>query len=162
MEDKQTLIKAFSEFLDKFIGKEPEVVDTNIQCIKSVNEEKMRATFLAMMAYRDDTEFDLHGDTFDAEFVEEACENFNANCMKTNLGHLVMIDDSIARITQSYTTPVDMFINEQFIPKGSWLQVWQFADDQIWEGVKKGYWNGISPAFLAQVQELGDDNDSES
>ena len=121
---------------------------------KAVNEEKRQATFLAMMAYRDDTEFDLHKDTFDAEEVAKGCHSFNTTCMKTNLGHLVMVGDSVATILESYLAPVDMQLGDQFITKGSWLQVWQFANDNIWEGVKKGYWTGISPGFRAEVEDV--------
>lgn len=148
LEEKKSLLKSLAKFLG--IQDSPK----SLEVTKAVNEEKKQATFLAMMAYRDETQFDLHGDTFDAEEVSKACHNFNTNCMKTNLGHLVMVDDGVASIVESYIAPVDMMLGDQFITKGSWLQVWQFADDSIWEGVKKGYWTGISPAFLTEYEEI--------
>lgn len=154
--------EAVYELLEKLFGSEPKVQpEKEVSSIKSVENELKQATFLAMMAFRDDSEYDLHEDTFTPDEVRKACHNFNLHCMKTNLGHIVMVDDGVARIAESYTTPVDIILGDTYIPKGSWLQVWQFANDKIWEGVKSGYWNGISPAFLAKYIELGDNNDEE-
>lgn len=121
---------------------------------KSVEEDLMQATFVALLAYPDDTQFDLHGDTYDADEVRKACHNFNQNCMKANIGHAVMIDKNVAMIVESYTSDVDMQIGDQYVPAGSWLQKWQFADDSLWEDVKKGYWNGISIGAKANVEHL--------
>ena len=159
MSDKTTLIKSLLDTVKGILVSEVEESPSKqpIEFVKALDTEKKQATFLAMMAFRDDTEYDLHGDTWDAEEVTKACHDFNTNCMKTNLGHLVMVDDGVASIVESYIAPVDMMLGDQFITKGSWLQVWQFADDSIWEGVKNGYWNGISPAFLTEYEELSDD-----
>lgn len=160
MIDKDKFLEGFSELLDKALGGEPEVENYEVEAIKSVNTEKKQATFLAMMAFKDASEYDLHKDTFTPDEVLKACHNFNTTCMKTNLGHMVMVDKGVSSIVESYIAPVDMFLGEAYIPKGSWLQVWQFANDDIWEGVKSGYWNGISPAFLAKYRLLGEQNET--
>jgi hypothetical protein len=32
--------------------------------------------------------------------------------------------------------------------------VWQFADDDLWQGVKAGEWSGISIGCMAEVEEI--------
>ena len=153
--EKKDLVKAFSDFIDNHFGapkSAPEV--KSVEIVKAVNEDKKQALFVALYAHPDESSFDLHNDTYDAEEVEKACHSYNTQCMKTNLGHLVMVDDNVASVIESYIIPVDMQIGEQFVTKGSWLQVWQFADGDLWEGVKKGEWNGISIGCTAMVEEL--------
>ena len=105
----------------------------------------------------DDEHFDLHGDTYTALEVEKACNNYNRHCMKANLAHMFMVEDDVAYVAQSYTVPVDIQLDDTFIRKGSWLQTWQFTDDEIWKGVKEGKWNGLSIQCLASVEELSND-----
>lgn len=158
MREKESILKAITALVDGLLGgSDSKVSESSVEVCKAVDTEKKQATFLAMMAYKDTTEFDLHEDTWEVETISKACHSFNTDCMQTNLGHLVMTDDSVATIVESYIAPVDMNLGGKYITKGSWLQVWQFADDSIWNGVKKGYWTGISPAFLAKYVELEDD-----
>lgn len=165
-EMRKSLRESFEEWLEKHFGspqqsQQEEPTEPSIPVKKAVEEELMQATYVALLAYPDDSEYDLHGDTYDADEVRKACHSFNKYCMKTNLGHLMMIDDNVASVIESYTSDVDMLIGEQFIPKGSWLQKWQFADGGLWEDVKKGLWNGISIGARANVEHL-EENNSES
>lgn len=141
--DKFELIKKFTEFLDSVGGTTRESEPT-VEICKSVDTEAKEATFVVLKAMKDESEYDLHGDTYSAEEVIKACRSFNENCMQANLGHLVMVEKGTASIVESYTAPVDMMIDDEFIPKDSWLQVWKFADDELWAGVKNGDWNGLS------------------
>ena len=154
MIDKDNMIKAFSEFLEKHFGETRAESEPTIEVAKALDVEKRQALFVALMAHKDESSFDLHGDTYDAEEVEKACHSYNTSCMKTNLGHLVMVDDNVCSVIESYIAPVDMQIGDQYVTKGSWLQVWQFADDDLWQGVKSGEWSGISIGCMAQVEEI--------
>jgi hypothetical protein len=154
MIDKDNIIKAFSEFIEKHFGETQAKSEPTIEVAKAVDVEKRQALFVALMAHKDETSFDLHGDTYDAEEVEKACHSYNTSCMKTNLGHVVMVDDNVCSVIESYIAPVDMQIGDQYVTKGSWLQVWQFADDDLWQGVKAGEWSGISIGCMAEVEEI--------
>lgn len=165
-ETKKSLRESFEMWLEKHFGSTKEgqekateggtTEEHQIPVKKAVDEELMQATFVALLAYPDDSQFDLHDETYDADEVRKACHSFNQNCMKANIGHAVMIDESMAVIVESYTSDVDMQIGEQYIPEGSWLQKWQFTDGNLWEDVKKGYWNGISISAMAEVEKLDD------
>lgn len=154
MLDKENVVKAFSEFLEKHFGETSKEAPPTVEVAKALDTEKRQALFVALMAYKDETGFDLHGDTYDAEEVEKACHSYNTSCMKTNLGHLVMVDDELCSVIESYIAPVDMQIGDQYVTKGSWLQVWQFAEGPLWEGVKSGEWSGISIGCTATVEEI--------
>ena len=152
--EKETILKAFSDFLDKHFGGSQQETSPSVEVAKALDEEKRQALFVALMAHKDETSFDLHGHTYDAAEVEKACHSYNTSCMKTNIGHLVMVDDNICSVIESYIAPVDMQIGDQYVTKGSWLQVWQFADDELWQGVKNGEWSGISIGCRATVEEI--------
>ncbi len=152
--DKENLVKAFVDFLDKNFGGTQAVVEDTVEVVKALDEELKQATFVALVP----DEVDLHGDIYSSEEVTKACHNYNTKCSKTNLGHIMMIDDSVASVVESYITLSDLQIGETLVKKGSWLQVWQFADDDLWTGVKKGYWTGISVGCYAQEEILDDES----
>lgn len=154
---KQSLLKAFSDFLDTVSGGTGKGAPEVESVVKSLDEDLMQATFVVLEACPDETTFDLHGDTYDAAEVAKACHDYNRNCMKANLAHMFMVDDDIAYVVESYTTPVDIHLDETFISKGSWLQTWQIKDASIWEGIKSGYWSGLSIQCLAEVEDLTND-----
>lgn len=157
--DKEQLTEAFKEFLNKHFSGTTEETKPSVEVTKSVDEESKQALFVALPAMPDDnSEADLHGDTYSAEEVEKACHSYNKHCMKTNLEHLVMVDDDMCYVVESYVTPVDMQIGDTFVTKGSWLQKWQFQDGSLWQGVKEGYWEGISIQCMADVEELDNED----
>jgi hypothetical protein len=119
---------------------------------KSLNPELKQATFVVL---EPDT-VDAHGDIYDADEIRKAKESFNKNCMRANLLHLVNNTETF-EIIESYISPADMIINNQVVTKGSWLCSLQFKDDEIWEGVKSGTFNGVSIGCTASVEYLEDD-----
>ena len=118
---------------------------------KAVREELRQATFLVLAP----DEVDLHGDIYDEEEVRKACHNFREHCNAANLFHEVNTD--LASIVESYIAPADFYLGEQFIKKGSWLQVWQIHDDDLWDLVKNGEINGVSIGCRAEYEVLEDE-----
>lgn len=163
--DGKKILKAFADLVAEALTGTEEVTPQPVEkatkkstnVVKAVNEEKKLATFVVLKAMSGDDDFDLHEDTYDAEEVLKACHNFNTKCMKANLGHMMMIDQGTAAIVQSFTTPTDLEISDQFVPEGSWLQVWKFADDALWDEVKEGKWTGLSVGCGAYEEEITDD-----
>lgn len=121
--------------------------DSGFMLEKSLNDELMQATFIAL---EPDT-VDLHGDVYSAAEVRKACHNFNQFCEKAYIDHAVETAEAI--IVESYIAPADMEINGEFVKKGSWLAVFQFQPD-LWKEVKKGTFTGISIAAYASVEEV--------
>lgn len=121
--------------------------------IKSLNSEKRLATFVVLEP-QDDPEMtsDLHADWYDADAVEEACHNFNTQCRKANLLH--MLDTDSYEFVESYILPVEAEINGKVIKAGSWLAVVKAKEDWIWQGIKDGTFNGLSIQCNAVYEDI--------
>jgi len=113
---------------------------------KSLNEELRQATFIAL----EPETIDLHGDVYSVAEVRKACHNFNTFCEKAYIDHAVETEE--AKIVESYIAPADLEINGEAVKKGTWLAVFQF-NDELWQEVKKGTYNGISIAAYATTEE---------
>lgn len=124
---------------------------------KSLNQEKRLATFIVLEPQDADlTTTDLHDDWYDEETILDACIEFNKslNLRKGSLIHMVETEGYF--FIESYIAPVDMTIGEQFIKKGTWLQTIMVKaepqHDWIWEGIKKGRFNGLSVECTGTVE----------
>ena len=119
---------------------------------KSTNEMERKALFVVLAP----DEVDAHGDTYSAKEIEKGMQNFNRHCMKANLFH--MVETQEAEIVQSYTTPVDMYIGDKFIKKGTWLQEWAFPEtevgEKLWQAALSGEINSVSIGCTANVEGL--------
>ena len=138
--------KALAEMLEPLFKKEVARIE------KSTNEVERKALFVVLAP----DEIDAHGDTYSAKEIEKGMQNFNKHCMKANLFH--MVETQEAEIEQSYTTPVDMYIGEKFITKGTWVQEWHFPEtevgEKLWKSVVSGEVNSVSIGCTANVEEL--------
>ena len=155
---KDSLVKLFSEFVEKhFGGSSKEVIPTE-QVTKSVNDEQRLALFVVLEPQDGDTTTDLHGDTYTAVEVEKACHNFGRHCMKANLFHQVETEE--AQIIENYISPVDFELDGQLVKKGTWLQNWYFPETEVgedlWKSVKAGEINGVSIQCRAAPEKLND------
>ena len=142
----EELKKALSDVLEPLFKKEVVKID------KAANELERKALFVVLAP----DEVDAHGDTYSAKEIEKGMQNFNRHCMKANLFH--MVETQEAEIIQSYTTPVDMYIGDKFIKKGTWLQEWTFPEtevgEKIWKAVLNEEITGVSVGCVASVEEL--------
>ena len=140
----EELKKALSDVLEPLFKKEVVRID------KATNEMERKALFVVLAP----DEVDAHGDTYSAKEIEKAMQSFNKHCMKANLFHLVETQE--AEIIQSYTTPVDMYIGDKFIKKGTWLQEWTFPEtetgEMLWQAVLNEEITGVSVGCVASVE----------
>ena len=138
--------KAVNEALSPLFNKPTVRID------KATNEMERKALFVVLAP----DEVDAHGDTYSAKEIEKAMQSFNKHCMKANLFHLVETQD--AEIVQSYTTPVDMYIGDKLVTKGSWVQELYFPETEVgemlWKAVLSGEINSVSIGCFADVEEI--------
>ena len=138
--------KALAEVLAPLFRKEVARIE------KSTNEVERKALFVVLAP----DEVDAHGDTYSAKEIEKGMQSFNRHCMKANLFH--MVETQEAEIVQSYTTPVDMYIGDKFITKGTWIQEWYFPEtevgEKLWKSVVAGEVDSVSIGCTANVEEL--------
>ena len=145
---------ALGELIEKFFGGSEQASDA-VEVTKALDDEQRMALFVVL----EPEAVDLHGDTYTAEEVEKACNNFNVFCNKANLFHAVETEH--AKIVQSYISPADFVTDSGTeIKKGTWLQWWHFPETEqgelIWKGVKSGEINGVSIGAKAYVEILND------
>lgn len=150
---KKSLIEGFAALLDKAFGDIGNGNESVVEVNKSVDVEQRRALFVVL----EPDVVDAHGDTYSAEEVEKACANFNIHCMKANLFHRVMTEDS--RVEQSFITPASFTTDDgRDIKKGTWLTWMNFPEtkggDTLWEMVKSGEIVGVSIGAVAKVEDI--------
>lgn len=138
--------KAVAEML------EPLLKQKVVKIEKAANEMERKALFVVLAP----DEVDAHGDTYSAKEIEKGMRNFNQHCMKANLFH--MVETQEAEIIQSYTTPVDMYIGDKFISKGTWVQEFYFPETEtgelLWQAALSGEINSVSIGCFADVEEI--------
>lgn len=124
--------------------------------VTKAKDEKLKQVLYVVMV---PDAVDAHGDVTSEEEVRKACHSFNTLCNRANLFHLVNGTDSF-RIVESYISPVDMLVGEQFVKKGTWLANCQVQDDDLWEAIESGEVCGLSIGAKAQVETIeGEDID---
>lgn len=124
-----------------------------VPIVKAVDEVKRLATFVVLEPQDEDmTTTDLHLDWYSEEEVEKACHSFNRYCMKANLLH--MVETEAFEFIESYVTKSDMILGNTFVKKGSWLATCYFSDDEVWQGVVDGTFNGLSIQCLATTEPI--------
>ena len=96
--------------------------------------------------------FDLHNDIYSAEEVRKACENYNTNCLRGNVEHLVNTDK--LAVVKSFILEVDATIGEQPVKAGSWLMEMKVNDDTLWDMVKSGDFTGFSIGGKAAIEDI--------
>lgn len=154
------ILKTFHKSLtDPDTSTEEVLQGIDIRIVKKSDDEKRLATFVVLEPQDDGyMTTDLHGDWYDAETVEKSCRNFNKYCMKANLLHLM--PTSVFEFVESYISQADMVIGETFIKKGTWLATIHVDDsdlgEEIWQGIKSGYFNGLSIQCKGRAENIED------
>lgn len=156
--NKEELSSLFGEFLEKHFGASSKEAEPVAEVTKAVDEEERMAMFVVLAPQEGDTTTDLHGDTYTADEVWKACNNYNTHCNKANIFHRVETEK--AKIVQSFITPNSFTTDDgREITKGSWLQWWHFPEgdaqsDLMWKAVKSGEITGVSIGAVAKVEAI--------
>ncbi|WVS24483.1 DNA methyltransferase [Pseudomonas phage Psxphi15] len=145
--------EALSQLIQKHFGGSQELPKVEVEVTKSLDEEDRKALFVVL----EPDVVDLHGDTYTAQEVEKACDNYNEHCRVANLFH--QVETSEATVVQSFISPATFTLdNGVVVQKGTWLQWWHFPETEtgegLWQGVKSGEINGVSIGAMAVAEEL--------
>ena len=151
MEAKKDFAESLGKLIEKYFGgSEKELpLEPEVEVTKALDEEERMALFVVLEPEVED----LHGDIYSEKEVEKACIQYNQHCRKANLYHRVMTEDF--SIVQSFVTPVSFTTDTGVqITKGTWLAWCKFDNEELWEEVKKGTFNGLSVGCRATTEEL--------
>lgn len=149
MTDKKEFVESLSALIEKFFGGSNKEVETEVVVTKSIDDEEKMALFVVLEPEVED----LHGDIYSEKEVEKACISYNQHCRKANLYHRVETEDF--SIVQSFVTPVEFTDDKgREIKKGTWLAWTKFDNDELWDQVKDGSFQGLSVGCKATVEEI--------
>lgn len=149
---------ALLELIEKHFGGSQELPEEPVvEVTKALDVEKRMALFVVLEPQEGDSTTDLHGDTYTADEIEKACNNFNTHCRTANIFHQVQTQD--VDIVQSFIAPSSFTLdNGVQVIKGSWLQWFYFPETEVgealWQGVKSGDINGVSINAMATTEDL--------
>lgn len=147
--NKEKLLEGLLSLIEKCVGdsEQDNKQEAEVAIVKSVDTMKRLATFVVLEPQPDTGETaDLHGDWYDADSIREAMVSFNVQCRKAGLEHDGLLSNDDVVIEESYIAPCDFTVEETgaFVKKGTWLQVWKFNSDDLWQGVLDGKYTGVS------------------
>lgn len=116
-----------------------------VKVIKSDDEEKR---LVYGIVYEPDT-LDAHNDYADAETIEKAAHEFMLKYRQIDKNHDFVA--GVGEVVESYIAPADMELNGEPVKKGTWILTTK-ADEETWEAVKKGEFQGYSLAGVAETE----------
>jgi len=105
-------------------------------------------------------EYDSQGDIYDVEAVRKAAYYYmeeiqnDSDLPALGLMHQSPIARRSIRVLESYLAPVDMYIENQSVKKGTWLLAAHVLDDELWKAIKDGRLTGWSMEGSAIAREL--------
>lgn len=100
------------------------------------------------IVYEPDT-IDAHGDFADAKTIEKAAHEFMLKYRQIDKNHDFVA--GVGEVVESYIAPADMELNGEPVKKGTWILTTK-ADEETWEAVKKGEFQGYSLAGVAETE----------
>jgi len=116
-----------------------------VKVIKSDHEEKR---LVYGIVYEPDV-IDAHGDFTDSETIEKAAHEFMLKYRQIDKNHDFVA--GVGEVVESYIAPADMELNGEPVKKGTWILTTK-ADEETWEAVKKGEFQGYSLAGVAETE----------
>jgi hypothetical protein len=159
---KEKLLEQILALIEKAVGEseQPNKPEAEVAVVKSVNEMQKLAMFLVLEPQSEDGETtDLHGHWYDRDTIAKACHDYNTRCGQVGTMHKSLLSDNDVHVVESYIAPCDFTTEDGvYIQKGSWLMWLHFPDDDEWQKVLDGTYDGVS-IECSGVEYLLDDED---
>lgn len=99
-------------------------------------------------------ETDGQAQIYSEKEVEKAAHYWMKEFQVMGEMHKQMLEETQIQILESYIAPVAFTINGTKVKKGTWLLKSYVVDDELWEKVKNGEYNGYSIGGVANVTDL--------
>ncbi|MDR4942917.1 XkdF-like putative serine protease domain-containing protein [Bacillus wiedmannii] len=119
--------------------------EKSVKVIKS-DDEAERLVY--GIVYEPDT-IDSHGDFADEKTIEKAAHEFMLKYRQIDKNHDFVA--GVGEVVESYIAPADMELNGEPVKKGTWILTTK-ADEETWEAIKKGEFQGYSLAGVAETE----------
>lgn len=116
--------------------------------VKVIKSDDEAERLVYGIVYEPDT-IDAHGDFADAKTIEKAAHEFMLKYRQIDKNHDFVA--GVGEVVESYIAPADMDLNGEPVKKGTWILTTK-ADEETWEAVKKGEFQGYSLAGVAETE----------
>jgi len=93
---------------------------------------------------------DAQGDSSSDGEIEKACHNYMVKSMTVGKMHTEKLSKDEVVLVENYIAPTNFYIGQEFVRKGSWVQVHKVLDKQLWSDIKDGKYTGLSMAGRAK------------
>ena len=121
--------------------------------VKVIKSDDEAERLVYGIVYEPDT-IDAHGDFADAKTIEKAAHEFMLKYRQIDKNHDFVA--GVGEVVESYIAPADMALNGEPVKKGTWILTTK-ADEETWEAVKKGEFQGYSLAGVAETEVIGEE-----
>ncbi|MDV6367387.1 XkdF-like putative serine protease domain-containing protein [Bacillus cereus] len=116
--------------------------------VKVIKSDDEAERLVYGIVYEPDT-IDAHGDFADAKTIEKAAHEFMLKYRQIDKNHDFVA--GVGEVVESYIAPADMELNGETVKKGTWILTTK-ADEETWEAVKEGEFQGYSLAGVAETE----------
>ncbi|EJV42168.1 hypothetical protein IEK_05834 [Bacillus toyonensis] len=116
--------------------------------VKVIKSDDEAERLVYGIVYEPDT-IDSHGDFADEKTIEKAAHEFMLKYRQIDKNHDFVA--GVGEVVESYIAPADMELNGEPVKKGTWILTTK-ADEETWEAVKKGEFQGYSLAGVAETE----------
>lgn len=96
---------------------------------------------------------DSQGDFMEADTIEKTAYAFMENYQNIDIKHDFKTNNQI-KVIESYIAKSEEMIGNKKVQPGTWVMSVKVNDDTIWEGVKKGDFNGFSMGGTGVKEEV--------
>jgi len=103
---------------------------------------------------------DSYGNIIPAHIIRQACFKFMEDYQNTGIAHQkdgqgvpILYNDKIVIVENSILRS-DTVINNVVVPAGAWVMSCRIKDDEIWQDVLDGEYQGYSFEAIAKRQEI--------
>ena len=96
---------------------------------------------------------DSQGDFMEADTIEKTAYAFMENHQNIDIKHDFKTNDQL-KVIESYIAKSEETIGNKKVQPGTWIMSVKVNDDTIWEGVKKGDFNGFSMGGTGVKEEV--------
>jgi hypothetical protein len=97
---------------------------------------------------------DAQGHIYSEQEVEKAAHYWMKEFQQLGEMHSKMLKEKQATVLESYVAPVEFSLGEKIVKKGTWLLKLYVDNDDLWEKVESGDYNGFSIRGLADAETL--------
>lgn len=116
--------------------------------VKVIKSDDEAERLVYGIVYEPDT-IDAHGDFADAKTIEKAAHEFMLKYRQIDKKHDFVA--GVGEVVESYIAPADMELNGETVKKGTWILTTK-VDEETWEAVKEGEFQGYSLAGIAETE----------